>query len=333
MQPKTLKKLALLILGAALLVSACGGTETTPTPTEVSVEAVYTAAAATVFAGQTGTAAVQPTQTSAATPTITPTGTVTTTPSPTTKAVVFVPAQPVVVTLAITTTGTPGTLVPSITPTVGGAVGGKNSGLVSESSTSGLKAGEAFTKSWTIKNTGTGTWNANYKIAFVSGNLMGRDYSTKIRTNVGPGGTYTQKLEFTAPTTPGTHTSSWRLVDEAGTGFGAVFTLSVTIAGATLTPTSAAANGTATAAAANATATAVAAANANATAIAGGVAGTATANAIATSVAATSAANVAATQAAIDAANAAATQTQAAIDAQATADSAALTAAAPPSGN
>ena len=348
MQPKYLKKLALLLLTAALLISACGPNETTATPTQLSLDAVYTQAAATVFAAQTGTQGAQPTKTTTPTLTITPTLALTSTPSPTVKAAVFVPAQPVVATIAITTTGTPGTPVPSITPPIGGAVGGKNSSLVSESSTAGLKAGEKFTKTWVIKNNGTGTWNGNFKIVYVSGDLMGRDYSTKIRATVGPGGTYTQNLDFTAPTKPGTTTSSWRLMDEAGTAFGTVFTVSVTIAGATYTPTSAAANSTATAAA-NATATAAAlaganaanqtataaaagtaAANANLTAIANGVAGTATANAIATSVAATSAANAAATQtqAAIDAANA--TATQAAIDAKATADSAALTAAAPP---
>ena len=33
--------------------------------------------------------------------------------------------------------------------------------------------GESFTKTWTLKNIGTCTWNTNYRLAFESGDIMG----------------------------------------------------------------------------------------------------------------------------------------------------------------
>lgn len=239
MNPKIFLKFILASLAGALIISACGGASASPTPTDVSLEALYTAAAATVFANQTGTAAVQPSPTT--TPTVTASPTVTTTVTPTIPRAVIVPAVQPLITAILTTTGTPGTATPNY-----GAVGGKNSSLVSESSVGSLKAGESFTKTWTIKNTGTIIWNGDYKFFFSGGALMGSD-TTKIRTTVGPGGTFTQSLRFTAPSTPGTYTGTWRMLDDAGNLFGAGFTVIVTVPGATYTPAAATATTASTA--------------------------------------------------------------------------------------
>jgi len=332
-------KVILAFITATLLISACVKTDEAATATPLSIEAISTIAAATIYAGQTGTAIAQPSKTPSPTNSITPTWTITPTLAAT-RAVYVQPVLPVY-TIVSTTTGTPGTLVPTVTGTFG-AVSGKNSAIVQDVAVPSMQAGETFTKTWIVKNIGTTAWTSSYKITYIGGNVMGRDYSTKIFTAVAPGGTYTQNLKFTAPSSPGTYTGTWRLADESGNLFGSAFSVVVTVPGATYTPTSsvsATPNGTATAAAAtanaNAVATGVAAsatANANATsnanAVATAVAATQTQNAVnaAANAAATQAAAAAQTQAAIDAANAAATQ--AAIDATATSD--ALTAAAPP---
>ena len=219
-------KLILTLTITIMLISACGGADVSPTPTEVSLEAIYTAAAATVFAGQTGTAGVQPTKTLTPTATVSLTPTVTGTPAPTRA--VIVPA-PVIVAVN-TITGTPWTLTP-------GAEGGNNSAIVQDVAVPNMNPGESFTKTWIIKNTGTATWNVGYKITFIGGNALGRDNSTKIFKTVLPGGTYTQNLGFTAPNAPGTYTGSWQLATDNGGLFGTIFKVVVIVPGATFTPT------------------------------------------------------------------------------------------------
>jgi hypothetical protein len=221
-------KLILTLAITIMLISACGGTDVSPTPTEANLDAIYTAAAATVFAGQTGTAGAQPTKTFTPTATVSLTPTVTGTPAPTRALVLPAP----VIVLVNTITGTPWTLTP-------GAVGGNNSALVQDVAVPNMKAGESFTKTWVIKNAGTATWNAGYKITFIGGNTLGRDNSTKIFKTVSPGATYTQNLGFTAPNAPGTYTGSWQLATDKGILFGAIFKVVVIVPGATNTPTSA----------------------------------------------------------------------------------------------
>ncbi len=114
------------------------------------------------------------------------------------------------------------------TPGSGGCL---NSALVADvtiPSGTILKAGESFTKTWLIKNTGTCTWNNNFKIFFVGGDLLGSD-TTKIRQKVGPGSSAQISLEMTAPGTKGTVSSSWQMASEAGTLFGQLFYFSIDV--------------------------------------------------------------------------------------------------------
>ena len=303
-------KLILTLAIVILLVSACGGADASATPTEPNLEAIYTAGAATVFAGQTGTAGAKPTKTITPTGTITPTSTITMTPAPTRA--VFVPAQPVFIAVN-TTTGTPGTLVPSASATFG-AVGCNNSAFIQDvtiPNNTKLAAGETFTKTWSIKNTGTCTWTAGFKFTFLGGDVMGSD-TRKIRTTVSPGGTTDISLNMVASTSPGTYSGYWRMADESGTTFGVVFSVVIIVPGATFTPTS------------DVTATTAPVATTDAAGTQAAVAATQAAVAATQAAVATAQAAVAATQTA--AADAAATQAAA----DATATSAALTAAAPP---
>ena len=228
------KTLFLLLLSTSLTLTACSPAQASPTttPTQISVEAIHTQAAATIYAGQTGTASAMPTSTPTATNTLTPTATITNTPT-LTKVAYVAPFF----TAVITTTGTPGTLMPSPTATLGG-VGCNNSAFIQDMSipdNSNLNPDKTFTKTWRIKNTGTCTWTSDFKFTFVGGELFNSD-TTKIRRTVGPGAMTDISLAMVAPGSPGTYSSYWRMADDKGDLFGTVFNILIIVPGSTFTP-------------------------------------------------------------------------------------------------
>ncbi len=77
-------------------------------------------------------------------------------------------------------------------------------------------AGAGFTKNWRFKNTGTCTWNTNYKLVFKSGDQMGAPASKALSGNVAPGETVDIGVNMTAPANSGTYQSFWKLVDDNG---------------------------------------------------------------------------------------------------------------------
>ncbi len=91
-----------------------------------------------------------------------------------------------------------------------------------------LAAGDSFTKTWLVKNTGTCDWNSNFKITYVGGDLLGSD-TTRIRLNVNPGATGEISLPMVAPNVTGQVISSWQLASDEGTLFGQVFTIVINL--------------------------------------------------------------------------------------------------------
>lgn len=84
-----------------------------------------------------------------------------------------------------------------------------------------LAAGEEFTKTWRLKNTGLCTWNSNYSIVFDRGDSLGGPASSALTTgSVAPGETVDISVELTAPDTPGTYQGYWKLRNQAGQKFG-----------------------------------------------------------------------------------------------------------------
>ena len=232
MRPKQQKLTFLLTVSlTAFLLSSCGSAAS-PKPTEINIDAIYTAAAQTMAAQLSSTANANPTATIAPSATITPTptaGTSTLTPTKTLTKYIAPPVQP-----TATTSGTPG---PTSTATFG-AVGCNNSGFVSDVTIpdgTTTQAGASFTKTWSIKNTGTCPWTFNFKFTFVGGELMNSD-TFKIRRTVAPGASTQISVLLTAPTRPGTHTGYWRMADDKGVLFGVSFSVSIKVPGATYTP-------------------------------------------------------------------------------------------------
>ncbi len=107
---------------------------------------------------------------------------------------------------------------------------GCNASLVSLSVQNGAKynPGEAFSQTFTIKNTGTCEWNGNFKLVFVGGEMFGAD-TTKIRQQVGPGEVAEITFSMTAPSASGDYSSSWQLLDEDGNLFGPVITFTIKV--------------------------------------------------------------------------------------------------------
>ena len=78
---------------------------------------------------------------------------------------------------------------------------------------------ESFTKTWTVMNTGTCTWNTNYKWVFVSGDQLEAPASVNLTQTVAPNGQITISVPMKAPYTAGTYTGYWALQGEDGVNF------------------------------------------------------------------------------------------------------------------
>jgi len=81
-------------------------------------------------------------------------------------------------------------------------------------------AGASFTKTWTLRNSGTSTWtrDCNHRLAFDGGEQFGAPAETLLPegTTVAPGASYTWSVSMTAPSAPGTYRGYWKM-DRYGT--------------------------------------------------------------------------------------------------------------------
>lgn len=203
---KTLITNILIALG--LLVSACGAAEADATPT-VGVPAIQTAAVATFADGLTQTALFAPTQTA----------TQTSTPSPTLFA------------------GTPANVTPfgsglSVIPTAG-CYALAFIADVSIPDNTPMTPGQAFTKTWRVRNSGTCAWDAGFKFAFTGGdNMSGVAYT--LPQSVAANTELNISIDMTAPTNKaGALQSNWRMSTAAGAFFGNEVYVLITVGGIT----------------------------------------------------------------------------------------------------
>ena len=100
-----------------------------------------------------------------------------------------------------------------------------------------MTPGQAFTKTWSIKNTGTCDWTTSYKLVFVSGNAMS-GASTALTAAVESGHADNVSVAMVAPLAKGTYTGFWIMQNAAGKTFGSsVYVTIVVSTNATATPT------------------------------------------------------------------------------------------------
>jgi hypothetical protein len=81
-------------------------------------------------------------------------------------------------------------------------------------------SGQAFVKTWQLKNAGTNTWTSAYALAFVRGDQMGGPASVPLSGTVAPGATTEISVNLAAPTKLGSFTGFWMLRNAAGKLFG-----------------------------------------------------------------------------------------------------------------
>ncbi len=108
---------------------------------------------------------------------------------------------------------------PMSNPVEGAAPNGRYLKDINIPDDSVMTAGEDFTKTWLVENTGNTTWNQNYKIVHINGHPMTGSTSQSV-PNAAPGDQVQVSVSLTVPDTPGTQFSDWRLQDDKGNLFG-----------------------------------------------------------------------------------------------------------------
>jgi hypothetical protein len=74
----------------------------------------------------------------------------------------------------------------------------------------------SFTKTWRVKNTGTCTWNTNYKLVFSGGTSMNSPATQNLAGNVGPNEQVDLALSLKAPGSAGSFSGVWKLMADNG---------------------------------------------------------------------------------------------------------------------
>lgn len=82
-----------------------------------------------------------------------------------------------------------------------------------------VKPGASLDKRWLIQNSGTCNWNERYRLKFVSGAELGAPLEQALFP-ARSGTKATLRVNFTAPTEPGTYQSAWQAYDPQGQPFG-----------------------------------------------------------------------------------------------------------------
>ncbi len=192
----------------ALLLSACGATapELTPTVT-INPDQIRTQAVGTFAADLTLTAFAAPSDTPV--PTVTP--------------------------LATFTAGATSTAGVAFGTAPAGGATASCYGLtfvsdVTIPDNTPVTAGQAFTKIWKVKNSGSCAWEAGFKFAFTGGEQMSGSTVT-LPSSVAAGAVYDVSVAMTAPSKTGTLRGNWRMSNASGQFFGDEVYVQVVVGG------------------------------------------------------------------------------------------------------
>ena len=74
-----------------------------------------------------------------------------------------------------------------------------------------IEAGEAFTKTWRLRNDGTCTWNTSYDLVFHHGDHMSAASAVALSGSMMPGQIVDLSIDMMAPADPGTYQGFWML--------------------------------------------------------------------------------------------------------------------------
>jgi len=210
---KNKRSLILLIVFIASTITACGP-RVEPTPT-MEPAAIMTMVALTVEANVTQAAQLTPSPTVP----LPPTATQPPVPTPPTAPTQPLPPLPT-------------------TPVNGGAGAVPTIPVVSPDNATFIKdvdvkdgavfwQKERFTKTWKIENSGTTTWDTDYKLIYYDGAYLTETSVISIQKPVEPGTQVELSVKMVAPDALGSYTSYWKMINNEGAPFGD--TLSVEI--------------------------------------------------------------------------------------------------------
>ncbi len=197
----------LLFSSSILVLTACGANAPAPTPTK-AMEMIQTEAVGTFAAGLTQTMLAMPTNT----PTYTPTSTATATA---TRSTPLAPSTGLVPTTSCyNLKGISDVTIPDNTP---------------------MTAGQTFTKTWRVRNTGTCTWEVGFKLAFTGNEAMGGT-TQLLSKEVKPGEEIELSVPMTAPSDKtGALRGNWHLSTANGVFFGDELWVIIVLGGPTST--------------------------------------------------------------------------------------------------
>jgi len=82
-----------------------------------------------------------------------------------------------------------------------------------------MSPGQDFVKTWKIKNIGSCTWGAGYKLVFSYGDAALKGQAQPLSAAIAPQQEVDVSVQFTAPDLPGTYTSYWTLQNAKGITF------------------------------------------------------------------------------------------------------------------
>ena len=216
-----MKKTGIFISLLIILVISAACTPTNGQPQTAAVDEIYTMAAETVIAELTLTAAVS-TATIPATATYIPAGQ-TATPVPTSTNAPITPSP------IPTETATPvGTDVAEVSPTDEFCDNAAWVADISVQDGTEMSPGQAFEKTWRIQNTGTCIWTEGHKLAFGYGENMNGQARPLDRV-VNPNENVDVMVVFSAPLSPGSYQSYWRMSNTAGVNFGDFFYVDIVV--------------------------------------------------------------------------------------------------------
>jgi len=83
-----------------------------------------------------------------------------------------------------------------------------------------MTPGQAFTKTWRLKNTGSCTWTTSYRVVFDSGVSLGAPASFNLPTSVPPDAIVDISVQMIAPSEIKDYQSNWKLQNATGVTFG-----------------------------------------------------------------------------------------------------------------
>jgi hypothetical protein len=204
---KKIKRTSFWILVMSIMAIALGACKpTAPVEPTLDPDVIFTQAAETVAAQLTRTALSQPTATNTALP------------SPTLTPTIQLPTA--------TTESNSTNATPEVTSQTGTTPNPNKMAFVTDVTIPDgqvIPPGAKFVKTWRLKNTGTTTWTANYKVRLWAGNSFGAPTSFLLAQEVKPNAEVDISIEFTAPSQTGEYISHWILSDDQEANFGNTF--------------------------------------------------------------------------------------------------------------